>query len=155
ESEGLMPTVHSMSLVELVVLTTRSPTPTERTTLQATLADLVARLDGEDPNAVSSPVHMSALPLKAVRGTFARPKGITITTQFGTYTADVQKVSMLLAPTAKSLTSLPPPLVTDEPHRLCNKLVHVSGPAPMVHVDDQFLTPGGLTPSINPRGPDT
>src|SRR5262249_15602042 len=67
----------------------------------------------EHPNAVGSPVHMSVLPMKAVRGTFTRPKGVTITTQFGTYTADVQKVSNLLVPTAKSLTPPPPPpLVT-------------------------------------------
>jgi hypothetical protein len=111
--------------------------------------------NGEDPSAVGSPVHMSALPVTGVSGTFTQPNGVTITTQFGTYTADVRTAALLLAPTSKSLTSKPPPLVTSQPHRLCNKLVHVVGPGPTVHLEDQFTAAtGGINPSINARGPD-
>ena len=107
----------------------------------------------EDPSAVTNPVHMSLAPLKAVAGTFSQPAGTQIVTQFGTYTADVKKPVTLMLPTSKSLTPPPPPpLVTTEPHRVCMKLVHETGPTASPHVVDQFTAAtGGITPTVTPR----
>lgn len=114
--------------------------------------------NGEDPTAPDSPVHISAFDLTNTTGTISHPKGLSITTQFGTLKGDLGTPVFLFTPTSKSLTQPhPPPLAPDAlRHFQCYRLGNVKG-APRttgIHLSDQFTESlGGFTVDLNPSGP--
>src|SRR5262245_32867152 len=65
--------------------------------------------NGEDPTAPDSPVHIGGFALTNTTGTFSKPKGLNITTQFGTLKGDLTNPVFLFTPTSKSLVPPPPP----------------------------------------------
>jgi hypothetical protein len=112
--------------------------------------------NGEDPGAPLAPVHLSGLTISKTIGSFSKPKGLMVQTQFGSYTMDIVAPALLLVPTSKSLVSFPPPLgSTGVPHFQCYRLTNVKGPAPAgINVKDQFTLPfGGITLAIDSSGP--
>ena len=114
--------------------------------------------NGEDPTAPQSPVHLSGLTIGSTTGTFSKPKGLSVSNQFGSYTVDIVSPVVLLTPTSKSLAApVPPPLgAVGQRHLQCYRLNNVKGPAPAgIHVEDQFTAPfGGITLAVDSRGPD-
>jgi hypothetical protein len=114
--------------------------------------------NGEDPSAPASPIHLTALDITNVVGTFSQPKGLSVVNQFGNYKVDIVAPVMIFVPTSKSLTPPPPPPLAAGviPHFQCYKLNNVKGPAPTgISVADQFTLPfGGITVDIDQRGPD-
>jgi hypothetical protein len=63
----------------------------------------------EDPTAPASPEHLNAYPIHT---RFDRINNQVISTQFGTVQVDLIRRSFLFVPTAKSLISIPPDLVS-------------------------------------------
>jgi hypothetical protein len=108
--------------------------------------------NGEDPSAPDSPVHIGGFALTNTTGTFIQPKGLSITTQFGTLKGNLTTPVFLFTPTSKSLTPPPhPPLAPGVlRHFQCYRLSNVSG-APKttgIHLTDQFTEPfGGSRPT--------
>ena len=124
------------------------------------LRELCAPADknGEDPTAPDSPVHISAFDLTNTTGTITHPKGLNITTQFGTLKGDLGTPVFLFTPTSKSLTPPPPPPLAPDAlrHFQCYRLANVKG-APKttgIHLSDQFTESfGGFTVDLDPSGP--
>ena len=114
--------------------------------------------NGEDPSAPASPNHIGGFALTNTTGTFIQPKGLSITTQFGTLKGNLANPVFLFTPTSKSLTPPPPPPLAPGVlrHFQCYRLSNVSG-APNttgIHLTDQFTQPfGGSTADLNPSGP--
>jgi hypothetical protein len=114
--------------------------------------------NGEDPTAPASPVHIGGFALTSTTGTISHPKGLSITTQFGTLKGNLANPVFLFTPTSKSLSlPFPPPLAPNAlRHFQCYRLANVSG-APKttgIHLTDQFTQPfGGFTADLNPSGP--
>jgi len=114
--------------------------------------------NGEDPTAPASPVHIGGFSLTSTTGTISHPKGLSLTTQFGTLKGDLGNPIFLFTPTSKSLTPPPPPPLPPNAirHFQCYHLANVSG-APKttgIHLIDQFTQPfGGSTADLNPNGP--
>src|SRR5262249_60431652 len=116
--------------------------PTSR--LGTCTTNLVIHLDpcapedknGEAPTAPDSPVHISAFDLTNTTGTISHPKGLSITTQFGTLKGDLGTPVFLFTPTSKSLTKpFPPPLAPDAlRHFHCYRLGNVQ----MAHQTSAF-----------------
>src|SRR5262249_25648712 len=98
------------------------------------------------------------LTIASTVGTFSKPKGLSVSNQFATYTVDIGAPVVLLTPTAKSLAApAPPPLgAVGQRHLQCYRLNNVKGPAPSgIHIEDQFTAPfGGITLAVDSRGPD-
>jgi hypothetical protein len=106
--------------------------------------------NGENPGAESDPLHYASATISRSSG-FTKRTGITVGTQFGTYTVDVVAPIALLLPASKGLNGFLPPL--DGEHFQCYRLSNVKGPAPKgIHVTDQFVD--ALRVDVNPRGPD-
>jgi hypothetical protein len=114
--------------------------------------------NGEDPTAPDSPVHISAFDLTNTTGTISHPKGLSITTQFGTLKGDLGTPVFLFTPTSKSLTPPPPPPLAPDAlrHFQCYRLGNVKG-APKttgIHLSDQFTESfGGFTVDLDSSGP--
>jgi hypothetical protein len=117
--------------------------------------------NGEDPTAPASPVHIGGFALTSTTGTISHPKGLSITTQFGTLKGDLGNPEFLFTPTSKSLAPPPPPPLPPDAlrHFQCYRLANVSG-APKttgIHLTDQFTLPfvpfGGFTADLNSKGP--
>src|SRR5262245_2496215 len=114
--------------------------------------------NGEDPTAPASPVHIGSFALTSTTGTISHPKGLSITTQFGTLKGDLANPVFLFTPTSKSLVPPPPPPLPPDAlrHFQCYRLANVSG-APKttgIHLTDQFTQPfGGFTADLDSSGP--
>jgi hypothetical protein len=114
--------------------------------------------NGEDPTAPDSPIHIAGFDLTNTTGTISHPKGLSITTQFGTLKGDLTTPVFLFTPTSKSLVPPPPPPLAPDAlrHFQCYRLTNVSG-APRttgIHLSDQLTQPfGGSTADLDPSGP--
>ena len=106
--------------------------------------------NGENPGAETDPLHYASAGFGKTSG-FTKRTGVSVGTQFGTYTVDVTLPIALLLPASKGLSGFVPPI--DGEHFQCYKLANVKGPAPKgIHVTDQFVD--NLSVDINSRGPD-
>jgi hypothetical protein len=105
---------------------------------------LPADKNGEDPSAPTKPNHLASyFPVSTTNPTLA--KGVSATTQFGTFTMDVLGFNRLLVPTAKKLTPPPPdPLPANAIHHFaCHNITNLKGPnlsKKAVTVVDQFAS---------------
>jgi hypothetical protein len=114
--------------------------------------------NGEDPTAPGSPVHIGVFDLTNTTGTISHPKGLKITTQFGTLKGNLGAPNFLFTPTSKSLVPPPPPPLAPDAlrHFQCYRLANVSG-APKttgIQLSDQFTASfGGFTADLDPSGP--
>jgi len=114
--------------------------------------------NGEDPTAPDSPVHIGAFALTNTTGTISHPKGLRITTQFGTLKGDLGTPVFLFTPTSKSLVPPPPPPLAPDAlrHFQCYRLTNVSGGPKNtgIQLTDQFTQSfGGFTADLDPSGP--
>jgi len=97
----------------------------------------------EHPEFKLLPGHLAGYEFGSSSGTFNKPDGVTVATQFGTYTVNVGNPKRLLVPTAKDKNG-PPPVNPLPPgtirHFLCHDVNSVKGPKPKgTSVDDQFF----------------
>jgi hypothetical protein len=108
----------------------------------------------ENPGAETAPDHLASYIIDSTVGPFQKPKGLTVSNQFGQLKVDVVAPVFLMTPTAKKLTPPPPPPLVGSllPHFQCYRLSNVKN-APTdkgISLVDQF---GALTVDLDKRGP--
>jgi len=99
-----------------------------------------ANKEDEDPSAPTDPAHLVAYNLKNISPRFSRLNNQVVANQFGTITVDIIRPQLLMVPSAKSLTSPPPPLgPTTLDHFQCYK-THGRTRLDNIKVEDEFGT---------------
>lgn len=113
--------------------------------------------NGDNPNAPSLPGHYAAGTLTKTTGTINMPKGLKISYQFGTITADLTTPVFLFLPAGKNPdhTMPAPPPPGGLRHLQCYRLSNVSGNTSQnnITVIDQFEPSPGLKLNLKARGP--
>jgi hypothetical protein len=102
---------------------------------------LCAPADKNGEGIVSPVQHLTGYVMR--RMAFERQTGLTVTNQFGTLVVDATRPNVLMVPSAKSLTTAPPPLVPPTiDHFQCYKVKRSNGAAKFVKrtvtVEDQL-----------------
>jgi hypothetical protein len=94
---------------------------------------------GEDPTAPLKPEHLTGYIIKQTSPQFIPVLGLEVVNQFGTFTVDVVKPTLMLVPSAKGVGTPPSPLVDPEvDHFKCYKIKRAKAKIPLVPVEDQF-----------------
>ncbi len=100
-----------------------------------------ASKNGEDPDAVTDPNHLTGYIIKQTAPKFTRVTDVTVTNQFGTVVVDLTKPDYLMLPAAKDKFSPPGPLVNPQvDHFKCYKARRARTRVPGVQLDDQFTS---------------
>jgi hypothetical protein len=96
-------------------------------------------VNGADPTAADDPEHLVGYVIHQTAPRFAKITNEVVTDQFGTLTVDLVRPDYLKVPSAKSLTSPPPPLADPTlNHFKCYKVKHGTRRIPLVTIDDEF-----------------
>ncbi len=98
-----------------------------------------ANVNGADPTAPDDPEHLVGYIIRQTVPRFAKVTNQVVTDQFGSLTVDLVKPDYLTVPSAKSMTSPPPPLVDPTlNHFKCYRVNHGIRRVPLVTIDDEF-----------------
>jgi hypothetical protein len=93
-----------------------------------------------DPAAVDDPEHLVGYSLLQTAPQFVPVRGVHVTNALGTFVVDVLRPTLLFVPSAKSLTSPPPPLASADlsDHFSCYLVRGQTANATSVTIEDEF-----------------
>jgi hypothetical protein len=99
-----------------------------------------ANENDQDPAALADPAHLAAYRLTDVNPRFQRIRNATVDSEFGSILVDIVRPTMLLVPSAKSLSEPPAPLANTPDHYECYDTKGGQTRVNGVTIEDEFGT---------------